>query len=209
MTSARPDAPAKLRALRRLADDEPGASEIRNGDSNHLLRHGLVDVYQPGTHGKRQETGVTDPMWPVLAETEREQWEATPLVGVEPLLFGMTRGQVTAALGDRPTARSGDFASYWRHGRSAAGYMVTAYFRPAAALGGALLGTPLRRVAVSRVASIGVVPPRLTSCRGGLPYAAVPRHATGGCIRRGTAFRAATEPRGTPPSGGAGHHHVQ
>ncbi len=72
-------------------------------------------------------------MWSVLAESDREQWEATPLVGVGPLRFGMTRGQVTAALGRKPGVSSGDFATYSPSGRLVWGDMLTAYFRPAEA----------------------------------------------------------------------------
>ncbi|GAA2866513.1 hypothetical protein GCM10020220_064790 [Nonomuraea rubra] len=72
---------------------------------------------------------MSDSMWPVLSDAERDQWDAVPLVGVGPLLFGMTRGQVDAALDYLPTVSGGDFASYsspqiW-------GDRLTAYFRPA------------------------------------------------------------------------------
>ncbi|GAA2837673.1 hypothetical protein GCM10010441_72510 [Kitasatospora paracochleata] len=76
---------------------------------------------------------MSDSMWPVLAESEREQWEATPLVGVGPLQFGMTRGQVTAALGRLPTMSSGDSAAYSPSDPRVWGNMLVAYFRPATA----------------------------------------------------------------------------
>ncbi|GHF37463.1 hypothetical protein GCM10018790_13880 [Kitasatospora xanthocidica] len=90
---------------------------------------------------------MSDAIWSVLAEGEREQWEATPLVGVGPLRFGMTRGQVSAALGREPAAGGGDFATYPPADRRVWGSMLTAYFRPAGAddvppdlPGGSLLG---------------------------------------------------------------------
>lgn len=64
MTSARPDAPAKLLALRRLADEEPGAQEMSTADSNHLLRHGLVDVERLPSGGRRHT--ITPEGWAVL-----------------------------------------------------------------------------------------------------------------------------------------------
>ncbi|MEU6237541.1 hypothetical protein [Kitasatospora sp. NPDC047058] len=76
---------------------------------------------------------MSNSMWSVLAESEREQWEATPLVGVGPLKFGMTRGQVTSALGREPTMSSGDSAAYSSSDPRVWGNTLTAYFRPATA----------------------------------------------------------------------------
>ncbi|WP_158835875.1 hypothetical protein [Streptomyces sp. NRRL S-350] len=69
----------------------------------------------------------------MLAESARDQWEATPLVGVGPLQFGMTRGQVTAALGRGPAMSSGDSAAYPPSDPRAWGNMLVAYFRAATA----------------------------------------------------------------------------
>ncbi|MFJ9777906.1 hypothetical protein ACIRVF_42820 [Kitasatospora sp. NPDC101157] len=76
---------------------------------------------------------MSDSMWSVLAESERERWEAMPLVGVGPLRFGMTRGQVSAALGRGPGMSSGDCAVYSPSDPWVWGNMLTAYFRPAGA----------------------------------------------------------------------------
>lgn len=65
MPVARPDAPGKLAALRRLADNEPGAQAMSIGDSNHLLRHGLVEVDR--TAAGRRHT-ITAAGWALLGE---------------------------------------------------------------------------------------------------------------------------------------------
>ncbi|WP_436771324.1 hypothetical protein [Yinghuangia sp. YIM S09857] len=72
---------------------------------------------------------MSDSMWPVLTDAERDQWDAVPLVGVGPLLFGMTRGRVDDALDYLPAVSSSDFASYGSPGIW--GHRLTAYFRPA------------------------------------------------------------------------------
>ncbi|MER8188183.1 hypothetical protein [Kitasatospora sp. NPDC094015] len=66
MSSARPDAPQKLAALRALADGEPGAQEMTAGISNHLTRNGLVEL----THlpDGRRHHAITDAGWALLGQ---------------------------------------------------------------------------------------------------------------------------------------------
>ncbi|MFE3205935.1 hypothetical protein [Embleya sp. NPDC059237] len=74
---------------------------------------------------------MSDVMWPVRAESERERWEVTPLIRVGPLRFGMTPGEVTVALGRGPTASGTGFAHYSYPDQRIWGNMLVAYYRPA------------------------------------------------------------------------------